>query len=85
MTAGVVEGPQPVPGIARDDHALRADPREEVIARTRQFLGPAYADPVAVPYRVEFPLVLRRVVVPATGQCRYDTVQRGHRLVGMRH
>ena len=78
VPAGVVEGARPAIAVARHDQPLAADVSQKVVARIRQVLEPADADPVAMPDGLEFALVLRRVVVPGGRQRRGRAVQQGH-------
>jgi len=67
MSAGVVEGAQLVVGSC-DDNALRTYVCNEVVAVFVQYLGATHANPVPVPDRLEFALVVVRIEVPVAGQ-----------------
>ena len=70
MPAGVVERAQVTVACPGNDDLLRADLRNKKVARFRDLLRPADSNPVAVPDRLEFALVMIGIDIPAAGQGR---------------
>jgi len=77
MSAGVVEGAQLVIGSC-DDNALRANVCNEVVAISVQYLAATHANPVPVPDRLEFALVVVRIEVPVAWQAWFCFGQSPH-------